>query len=303
MRNILVTGATGFLGGHLIEALEKEGFVIHISNTQVANLNNLNNLDIYDQINFDYIFHLAAVTKAGDYCLRHPGDQWLANQIINTNILKYWKERQPKAKMICMGTSCSYAPDIPMKEENYLIGTPEKSLYTYAMTKRMLLDGLKALEQQYGLEWLYFIPSTLYGPNFEEEDSHFIFDLIKKIYNGATKGTAVELWGDGYQKRELVFVEDAVEMIINLLDQKNEIFNLGSSKDYTIREFAGIISKLIGYEEEIYYDTSKYVGVREKKVIMSKVEKLGVGVMRTPLYAGLKETVDYYIKRFGAGDY
>ena len=303
MRNILVTGATGFLGGHLIEALEKEGFVIHISNTQVANLNNLNNLDIYDQINFDYIFHLAAVTKAGDYCLRHPGDQWLANQIINTNILKYWKERQPKAKMICMGTSCSYAPDIPMKEENYLIGTPEKSLYTYAMTKRMLLDGLKAFEQQYGLEWLYFIPSTLYGPNFEEEDSHFIFDLIKKIYNGATKGTAVELWGDGYQKRELVFVEDAVEMIINLLDQKNEIFNLGSSKDYTIREFAGIISKLIGYEEEIYYDTSKYVGVREKKVIMDKVEKLGVGVMRTPLYTGLKETVDYYIKRYGAGDY
>ena len=303
MRNILVTGATGFLGGHLIEALEKEGFIIHVSNTQVANLNNLNNLDIYDQINFDYIFHLAAVTKAGDYCLKHPGDQWLANQIINTNILKYWKERQPKAKMICMGTSCSYAPDIPMKEENYLIGTPEKSLYTYAMTKRMLLDGLKALEQQYGLEWLYFIPSTLYGPNFEEEDSHFIFDLIKKIYSGATKGTAVELWGDGYQKRELVFVEDAVEMIINLLDQKNEIFNLGSSKDYTIREFAGIISKLIGYEEEIYYDTSKYVGVREKKVIMSKVEKLGVGVMRTPLYAGLKETVDYYIKRFGAGDY
>ena len=142
MKNILVTGATGFLGSHLIKKLKQLNYTIFISNTKVANLNNITNLKIYDDIRFDYIFHLAAVTKAGDYCLKHKGDQWLSNQTINTNILRYWKEKQPQAKMICMGTSCSYSPDLPMVEENYLLGQPDEGLYTYAMTKRMLLVGL-----------------------------------------------------------------------------------------------------------------------------------------------------------------
>ena len=58
---------------------------------------NLDNMKIYESIKFDYIFHLAAVTKAGDYCLKHKGDQWISNQTINTNILTYWKEKQKQA--------------------------------------------------------------------------------------------------------------------------------------------------------------------------------------------------------------
>ena len=162
MKNCLVTGATGFLGSHLTRKLEELGFKVYISNTRTANLMKVENLYIYNNIQFDYIFHLAAVTKAGDYCMHHQGDQWLSNQALNTNILQYWKEHQPQAKMVCMGTSCSYSPGVPMSEENYLIGEPEPSLYTYAMTKRMLLIGLQSLQQQYDLEWVYFIPSTLF---------------------------------------------------------------------------------------------------------------------------------------------
>ena len=114
-----------------------------------------------------------------------------------------------------------------MTEENYLVGLPGKDLFTYAMTKRMLLTGLMAFEKQYGLKWLCFIPSTLYGPGFQQHDNHFIFDLVRKIYNGKHYGDEVELWGDGYQRRELIYVEDAIDAMLNLLDQENEIFNLG----------------------------------------------------------------------------
>ena len=107
---VLVTGATGFLGRHLTPKLNNLGWDIHVSNTKTANLNDINNLNVFNDIKFDYIFHLAAVTKAGDYCLKHPGDQWIKNQIINTNILAYWAQSQPQAKMVCMGTSCSYRP-------------------------------------------------------------------------------------------------------------------------------------------------------------------------------------------------
>ena len=176
---ILVTGCSGFFGRHLVEILEAKGWELHFSNTQVGNLMCDKNLHIYNSIKFDYIFHLAAHTKAGDYCLHHKGEQFEINQRINSNILKYWNDHQRQAKMIAMGTSCSYSPELPLTEDNYLKGQPDEGLYTYAMTKRMLLVGLKSYAEQYGLKWLYFVPSTLYGPNFEENDNHFIFDFIK----------------------------------------------------------------------------------------------------------------------------
>ena len=241
MKNVLVTGATGFLGTHLCKELRRQNYHVCISNTKIANLDKVENLNIYNEIKFDYIFHLAAVTKAGDYCLKYKGDQWVSNQIINTNILKYWKEKQSQAKMICMGTSCSYSPDLPMIEENYLLGKPDEGLYTYAMTKRMLLVGLQSLQHQYGLEWLYFVPSTLYGPDFELEDNHFIFDFIRNCYNAKYNNKDFVVWGDGNQRRELIYIDDATKAIVSLLGFSNEIINLGSGNDNSINEFAPII--------------------------------------------------------------
>mgnify|MGYP006403422999 FL=1 len=273
MVSALVTGATGFLGIHLVKKLKNKGFKVYISNTKIANLEKIENLiQEFSSIKFDYIFHLAAVTKAGDYCLKHPGDQWLSNQIINTNILAYWKEKQPQAKMVCMGTSCSYSPGRLMSEENYLLGEPETSLYTYAMTKRMLLVGLQSLQKEYGLKWLYFIPSTLYGPQFELNDNHFIFDFIRNCYNAKHKDEPFVVWGDGEQRRELIYVEDAVDAMMNLLSEENQIFNLGSGQDYTINEFAQKVCEIYEYDINlIKHDMTKYIGVREKKIDTTKV--------------------------------
>lgn len=296
--NVLVTGATGFLGSHLTNRLNNEGYKVHISNTKIANLSKLENVvEEYRDVKFDFIFHLAAVTKAGDYCLHHMGDQWIQNQTINTNILKFWKEYQPQAKMICMGTSCTYAPNIPMTEENCLLGIPEESLYTYGMTKRMLLVGLRALEKQYGLQWLYFIPSTLYGPGFELEDNHFIFDFIRNCYNAKHKGDSFVVWGDGEQKRELIYVDDAIDAILNLLHEKNEVFNLGSGQDHTINEFAKQVCKIYDYDHSlVQHDMSKYVGVREKRIDTTKVELFmkGEKFIKTSLSTGLEKSISYF---------
>lgn len=295
---ILVTGATGFLGRHLTKKLQSLGAQISISNSKIASLNAIENLFVYNDIKFDYIFHLAAKTKAGDYCLYHAGEQWIDNQTINTNMLSYWKNYQPQAKMIAMGTSCSYSEEYlsDMREDNYLLGEPEKSLYTYAMTKRMLLIGLRSLQQQYGLKWLYFVPSTLYGPDFEMDDSHFIFDLIKKIYAAKNKiSKEVELWGDGYQKRELIYVDDAIDIMIKLLRADNEIYNLGSGSDHSIREYASIVSNEFNYDEvRIKYNIDKYVGVRSKRLDPTKtIKDLGEYIF-TPIRKGVHETVKYY---------
>ena len=297
-KTCLVTGATGFLGSHLCRKLKNLGCQISISNTKHANLMNLENMEVYESIKFDYIFHLAAVTKAGDYCLKHKGDQWITNQIINTNILTYWKEKQAQAKMICMGTSCSYSPNIFMSEENYLLGQPDVDLYTYAMTKRMLLVGLTSLEEQYGLKWLYFVPSTLYGPGFELHDNHFIFDFIRNCYNAKNKGEDFTIWGNGLQKRELIHVDDASNIMISLIDYENQIFNLGSGQDYTIREFAKKVCEIYNYDFDLVkYNLAKYIGVKEKKLVVSKITScLGGSFLKTNLEDGLRESIEYFLE-------
>jgi len=293
---VLITGATGFLGRHLIKKIESLGWEIYISNTKVANLSEYKNLYIYNDIKFDYIFHLAAHTKAGDYCLYHKGEQFEINQRINLNILKYWREHQPQAKMIAMGTSCSYSPNILMKEDNYLIGEPDEGLYTYAMTKRMLLIGLKSYAEQYGLKYMYYVPSTLYGPLFEISDNHFIFDLIKKIHSGKNYNTKVELWGDGYQKRELIYIEDAIKIMLNTLYLENNVINIASGIEYTIRDYAQNICNILDYNSnDIIYDTTKYVGVKSKKLDINKILSVLPDYQPTSLEEGLIETIKYYL--------
>jgi GDP-L-fucose synthase len=247
---------------------------------------------------YDQIWHLAAWTQAGDFCLHHPGEQWIINQYINTNVLDWWQSQQPQAKLIAIGTSCSYAPASDLTEENYLNGTPVSELYSYAMTKRMLLVGLKALSAQYGLDYLYLIPSTLYGTGYHTDgrQQHFIFDLLNKILRGKLFGEPVQLWGDGYQKRELIFVEDFVDAALQLSTQtQNEVVNIGSGKEYSIRWYAETISKLIGYDSrKIAYDTSRYVGVRSKELSMSKLRSLLPKFELTPIEAALETTVRWF---------
>lgn len=300
MRDVLVTGASGFLGRHLTKRLLDLGYNVHISNTQTANLYDLKNLKIYKDLRFEYIYHLAAKTKAGDWCKYHKGEQWIDNQTINTNILRYWSESQPQAKLISFGTSCSYGPsEFPMSENEYMLQEPDTDLYTYAMTKRMLLVGCKSLAEQYGLSYIHYIPSTLYGPLFDIQDTHFIFDLIKKISKGKFENAEVELWGHGYQKRELIYVEDAVDIIVNTMHMDNEILNLGTGVDYSIREYASIISNIFDFDSnKVMYNENKFIGVNRKTLDTTKLTTLlQHNHSFTPLILGLQKTIDYFITK------
>jgi GDP-L-fucose synthase len=297
---ILITGASGFLGGFLkisLEKLDHQLICLSSKDCDLTESQALNNLQL-DEV--DQIYHLANWTQAGDFCLYHPGDQWINNQKINTNVLSYWQEKQPQAKLICIGTSCSYDPNYPLIEENYLSGYPIDSLYTYAMTKRMLLVGLNAINRQYGLNYLYVVPSTLYGPYYhlDGRQMHFIFDLIRKILMGKFFQKQVTLWGDGNQKRELIHVEDFVSKLINLNENiTNTVVNLGSGDEYSIREFAKEICDITDYDfNKINFDITKYVGAKSKVLSVEKAKKLLNSYHLKPLNIGLKQTIEWFLE-------
>jgi GDP-L-fucose synthase len=297
---ILVTGASGFLGTHLCHALEKEGHLVTRLSSKNCDLTNADSLDAFNGTQYDQIFHLAAWTQAGDFCLFHPGEQWVINQKMNTHVLSWWQQRQSQAKLVSMGTSCAYAPELELVEENYLLGLPIDSLFTYAMTKRMLYVGLRSLEKQYRLKHLTLVPSTLYGAGYHTDgrQMHFIFDLIRKIIRGKLHGEPVVLWGDGHQRRELVLVDDFVSIALKLTAiRENDLVNIGAGEEFTIRHFAELICQHVGYDfKNIQFDTSKYVGAKSKCLAIGKLKKVIPGLHFTPLEKGLGQTIEWFMQ-------
>jgi GDP-L-fucose synthase len=296
---VFITGGSGFLGQHLVRHLTEDGHTVIAPSSRECDLRSSNDLTKFDD-NYDVVFHLAAYTQAGDWCITHPGEQWIVNQQINTNVLNWWQVNVPQARMVAMGTSCSYAPTSNLTETEYLKGDPIESLYTYAMTKRMLLQGMRAINNQYGLKYLYAVPSTLYGAGYHQDgrQMHFIFDLIRKILRGREFGETVTLWGDGFQSREIVHVDDFISNLLLLLKMDaTDIYNLGSGTEYSIREFAKVICELADYDfDRIEFDASKYVGAKSKVLNISKSKELLTNYSDRNLESGIREVLDWFEK-------
>jgi GDP-L-fucose synthase len=292
---VLVTGATGFLGSALCARLSADGHEVTGFGSAQCDLTRQGSLDQFNSTTYDQVYHLAAWTQAGDFCLLHPGEQWILNQQLNTNVLAWWHRRQPQAKLICMGTSCAYAPGSELEEGSYMLGDPIDSLYTYAMTKRMLYAGLLALHKQFQLNYLYAVPSTLYGPGYHTDDRqrHFIFDLIHKIIRGRKFGEPVVLWGSGEQKRELVYIQDFVDILVRLAGSiNNEIVNIGAGEEHSIRRFAELVCEIVGYPpQSIEYDGSRYVGALSKCLNVKKLKAMLGDYQMTGLREGLVTTI------------
>lgn len=298
--NILVTGSNGFLGQALCAALEFNGHTVTRLTSKICDLRDLTALNVWNQNRFDLVYHLAAWTQAGDFCLHHQGEQWIINQQINTNVLVWWQKAQPQAKLVCIGSSCAYPPDRPLVEDNYLEGLPTESLFSYAMTKRMLYAGLIAINRQYSLKYLCIVPSTLFGPGYhtDHRQMHFIFDLMRKILMGKLYNAPVVLWGDGYQKRELIYLSDFIKILVALSERfKNALINVGTGEEHTIRHYAEMICDYVGYDfNRIRFDETRYIGVKSKCLNIDRLKQALPDLEFMPLSQGIAKTIEWFLE-------
>jgi GDP-L-fucose synthase len=296
--NVLITGGSGFVGQHLAQALTAEGHSVCSLSSRTCDLTKDDSLVRLPHPAYDTIYHLAAWTQAGDFCLRHGGEQWVVNQQINTNVLAWWQACQPQAKLIALGTSVSYATEDDLAEASYMQGLPIDKFFAYAMCKRMLYVGLVSLAKQFGMKYVYLVPSTLYGPRYHTDgrQMHFIFDLILKILRGKIRSDPVVLWGDGYQRRELVFIDDFVRVMLHLAETcENDLINVGAGEEFTIRHFASVICRQVGYDPQaIQYDPAGYVGAKSKCLNTVKLKQLMPDLSLTPLDVGLARTIGWF---------
>ena len=289
---ILVTGASGFVGRHLVPRLIIEGHDVSYSDSSNFELLGGSAYDYKnDTLSYDFIIHLAVKTAAGGYCQEHPGEQFLINSHINSYILNEWHDRFPNAKMITFGSSCSYDKNFVKIENNYLKGDVEPGYEVYGNIKRNLLIGLQAMKKEYNMDYSFLIPSVLYGPGYNLDDRHFIFDLIRKIVDAKNGGPEVVLWGDGTQTRELIYIDDAIDIILEAMEWDLEVVNLSSGIEHSIHDYAKIICDIVGYDSSnINYDITKFVGSKSKNLVNTFLNDYKF----TSIKEGLKKTIDYY---------
>lgn len=286
------------MGAALCSRLQEAGHTVVPVDSKSCDLTREDSLRAFQKHSFDLIFHLASWSRAGEFSLTHAGQQWIVNQKINTHMLDWWLKSQQQAKIICIGSSWGFDPALPMTEENYLKGEPVEQVASYAYTKRMLYVGLQALHKQFGLKYLFLIPDTLYGPHYHTDGRpmHFIFDLIRKIMRGKLYDEPVVLWGDGYQRREVVFREDFISFMIELTGRlENDIINVAPSQEYSIRQYAQMICERVGFDfNKIQFDTTRFTGASSKCLVADKLRRLKLKNTFTPLELGLTRTIEWF---------
>jgi GDP-L-fucose synthase len=304
-KRILVTGGGGFLGKHLVARLRQNrpAAIFAPSKTEYDLVQETNVRRVYEDARPNIVIHLAAVVGGIGANRANPGKFFYDNLIMGVQLMEFAR-RYGVEKFIALGTICAYPKftPIPFREEDLWNGYPEETNAPYGLAKKMLLVQADAYRTQYGFNAIYLLPVNLYGPgdNFDPKTSHVIPAMIRKCVEAARTGDQqVVLWGTGKPTREFLYVEDAVDAIILATERYNdrEPVNLGSGMEISIRELAGLISKMTGFNGKIEWDTSQPDGQPRRALNVDRAERLFGFRARTNFEEGLRRTIDWYTGR------
>jgi GDP-L-fucose synthase len=208
-------------------------------------------------------------------------------------------------KFIFLGSSCIYpklAPQ-PLKEEFLLTASLEPTNEWYAIAKIAGVKACEALRKQYNKDFVSLMPTNLYGSfdNFDLNTSHVLPAMIRKFHEAKVnvingKQAAVTLWGSGTPMREFLYVNDMADAVVYAMQNNlNEnLYNIGTGQDLTIKELAEIVQKIVGHTGEIIWDSSKPDGTPRKLMDVSKMTSAGWKAT-TNLEEGIENTYNWFL--------
>jgi len=300
---IYVAGHGGLVGSAIVRVLKAEGFHRLITRTHAElDLEHQDSvLRFFEMENPDYVFLCAAKVGGIQANNIYRADFLLKNLNIQNNVITY-AHRFSVKKLLFLGSSCIYpklAPQ-PMRESYLLTGPLEPTNEPYAIAKIAGLKLCESFNRQYGTSFISVLPTNLYGPhdNFDLHNSHVLPALIKKFVTAKRENQpSVSIWGTGSPLREFLHVDDMASACFHLMKNYNgnDPVNIGIGKEISISQLANLIKRLVGYNGELTFDTSKPDGTPRKLLDVSKLKELGWEA-RIPLEEGIRSTIDWFLQ-------
>ena len=297
-----MAGHKGMVGSAIMRELKRQGYTNLITKShKELDLCRQNEVEkFFAEEKPEYVFLAAA--KVGGIVANSeaPADFMWVNMTLEMNVIhSAWQNSCKKLEFL--GSSCIYprlAPQ-PMPESCLLTSALEETNEAYALAKISGLKYCSYLNRQYGTAYISVMPTNLYGPgdNYHPTNSHVLPALIRRFHEAKESGyKSVTCWGDGSPLREFLYVDDLANLCVFLMNHYSgdETVNAGTGKELTIKELTELVAKVIGYEGEILWDTSRPNGTPRKLLDVSKAGKLG-WKYKTELEEGIRLSYEDFL--------
>ncbi len=301
---IYVAGHRGMVGSAIVRELKNLGYQnILVRTSSELDLRNQSAVEaFYAAERPEYVFVSAA--KVGGILANNTyrADFLYDNLSIQNNLIHFAHVYGVK-KLLFLGSSCIYPKmaQQPLKEDYLLSGFLEPTNEPYAIAKITGIKMCEAYRDQYGCNFISAMPTNMYGPNdnYHPENSHVLPALIRKFHEAKVQGNdSVTVWGDGSPFREFLYADDLANALVYLMLNYNEkqFVNVGFGDEITIKDLALLIQKVVGFEGQLTFDTTKPNGTPRKLMDSSRLFATG-WKPTTQLEEGIKLAYQDFLER------
>jgi len=313
---IYVAGHRGMVGSAIVRELKNQNYdnIITRTHSELDLTNQQQVQEFFSQEKPDQVY-LAAAKVGGIFANDNfPADFIYQNLMIEANVI-YSAFKSGVKKLLFLGSSCIYPKlaDQPMREDALLSGYLERTNEPYAIAKIAGIKLCESYNRQYGeihgIDYRSVMPTNLYGPgdNYHPKNSHVIPALIRRFHEAKISNKErVVVWGSGTPKREFLYVDDMASASVHVMNLDKEIYdqntyemcshiNVGTGEDLSIGELAKTLKKVIGFNGDIEFDSSKPDGSPKKLMDSSILNSLG-WTPKVELEKGLTLTYENYLQ-------